>query len=391
MLLSVIIVNYNVKYFLEQSLCSLKAALVDIDAEIFVVDNYSADGSIDYLQPLFPWVTFIQNNTNEGFAKANNKALQLAKGKYILFLNPDTILAEDSLQQCIQFFTRHADAGAVGVRMIDGAGAFLPESKRAFPSPAVSFYKLTGLSSLLPKSRFFNRYALGFLPEKAVHQVEVLAGAFMMVRKAVLDITGGFDEQFFMYAEDIDLSYRIQQAGYKNYYLGNLTIVHFKGESTKKGSLNYVKTFYQAMHLFVQKHYSGGGAWLLHTGLYTGILLRQTVAAIALPFNRKKASLHPSVFDNIYTTGDALQSQIVKEMIKIKHPGAVVHYITEVMEIKAYEGVAIVFCIGSGLTYEEAIRISQTFSAAVFVMWSGRDTCSIAGSNNKNTSGWVWN
>ena len=157
MLLSVIIVNYNVKYFSEQCLCSLQAALTNINAEVIVIDNCSQDGSIAYLQPHFPWVTFIQNNTNEGFAKANNKALQLAKGEYILFLNPDTILAEDTLQQCIQFFTKHADAGAVGVRMIDGSGNFLPESKRAFPSPLVSFYKLSGLASFFPKSKVFNR------------------------------------------------------------------------------------------------------------------------------------------------------------------------------------------------------------------------------------------
>ena len=287
MLLSVIIVSYNVKYFLEQCLCSLQAALTNIDAEVLVIDNCSSDGSIEYLQPRFPPFTFIQNNANEGFTKANNKALQLAKGEYILFLNPDTILAEDTLQQCVDFFIKHADAGAVGVRMIDGSGAFLPESKRAFPSPVVSFYKLTGFAALFPKSKIFNRYALGFLPENAVHEVDVLSGAFMMVRKSVLNKVGGFDEQFFMYAEDIDLSYRIQLAGYKNYYLGNIIIIHFKGESTKKESLNYVRMFYQAMRLFVKKYYGGAGAWFVNKGLYAGILLRQIIAALHYLFIKK--------------------------------------------------------------------------------------------------------
>jgi GT2 family glycosyltransferase len=176
--LSVIIVNYNVKYFIEQCLCSVQQAIKNINAEIIVVDNNSSDGSIEYLREKFAAVKFIINNNNKGFAKANNIALKECKGDYVLFLNPDTIIAEDVLQNCIDFFAQHNEAGAVGVRMIDGSGNFLPESKRSFPSPAVSFFKLSGFSSLFPKSKLFNRYALGFLKEDKVHEVDVLCGAF---------------------------------------------------------------------------------------------------------------------------------------------------------------------------------------------------------------------
>jgi GT2 family glycosyltransferase len=390
-LLSVIIVSYNVKYFLEQCLCSLQAALTDIDAEVLVIDNCSADGSIAYLQPHFPWVSFIQNSANEGFAKANNKALQLARSEYILFLNPDIILAEDTLQQCIDFFSKHTEAGAVGVRMIDGTGTFLPESKRAFPSPMVSFYKLTGLSAIFPTSGVFNKYALGFLSEKEVHEVDVLSGAFMMVRKNILDTIGAFDEQFFMYAEDIDLSYRIQKEGFKNYYLGNLSIIHFKGESTQKGSLNYVRMFYEAMRLFVKKHYSGAGAWFISQGLHAGIMLRQMVAALALPFYKANNKNNILSFQRIYLIGDVAQCETAIKIIKRNYPESAVEYVCNASELNATNKEnAVVFCICDSLTYKEATQLSQLYPNTSLFMWAGKGARNIAGSNNKNTSGYVW-
>lgn len=262
MQLSVIIVSYNVKFFLEQCLCSVEKAIYNINVEIWVVDNASADNSVQYLQPRFPFVHFIRNEVNVGFAKANNQALRQAKGEYVLFLNPDTILPEDCLEKCLSFMELNKDAGGLGIRMIDGSGAFLPESKRSFPSPLTAFYKLTGLTSLFPRSRIFARYNLGYLDEHQNHEVDVLAGAFMMAKKELLIHLNGFDETFFMYGEDVDLSYRIQQAGYKNYYFAQSAIIHFKGESTKKGSLNYIRMFYQAMSIFVKKHYGGRKAWL---------------------------------------------------------------------------------------------------------------------------------
>ncbi len=278
--ISVIIVNYNVKYFLEQCLYSVQAALTGVKGEIIVVDNNSTDESIAYLQPRFTGVHIIANKENTGFAKACNQGLAIAKGKYILFLNPDTIVPEDCFEKCITFFNTTPDAGALGVKMIDGSGAFLKESKRSFPSPLTSLFKLAGLSALFPKSKLFGRYHLGHLDNNQTHAVSVLAGAFMMIRKNILDTIGGFDETFFMYGEDIDLSYRIEEAGYKNYYFAGSTIIHFKGESTKKGSMNYVHLFYNAMSIFVRKHYGQGKAGVFSSLIHVAIWFRAVFSAI---------------------------------------------------------------------------------------------------------------
>jgi GT2 family glycosyltransferase len=322
-LLSVIIVNYNVKHFLEQCLFSVMRAVKDIDAEVIVVDNASTDGSREYLlsSPYLQGphlqgrdlggadlggtgrITFIWNEENIGFGRANNQALAKAKGNYVLFLNPDTIVAEDSLTKCIHFMDTHREAGALGVKMIDGGGQFLKESKRAYPTLATSFFKLCGLASLFPESKTFSRYHLGHLDPTQIHEVDVLAGAFMMVRKEALDKISlptskvrtskvrtskvptlevrGFDEDFFMYGEDIDLSYRIQKLGYKNYYFPGTTIIHFKGESTKRGSLNYVKMFYQAMSIFVEKHYNDVTAKIYRFAINIAIWFRAAVSAFA--------------------------------------------------------------------------------------------------------------
>ena len=280
-ILSVIIVNYNVKYFLEQNLCSVRAAAMGTDTEIIVVDNFSSDNSLAYLRPLFPDVQFICNAGNHGFGKACNQGLAAATGKYVLFLNPDTIVPEDAFIKTIAFFEQHPEAGALGVKMFDGRGRFLKESKRAFPSPRTSFYKLTGLSKLFPRSPVFARYHLGNLREDQDQQVDVLSGAFMMVRKEVLDRIGGFDEAFFMYGEDIDLSYRIQLAGYKNYFFAGTSIIHFKGESTRKGSANYVRMFYQAMSIFVRKHYGVSRAGLFNFSIQLAIGVRGMLSALA--------------------------------------------------------------------------------------------------------------
>jgi len=253
--------------------------MTGLDGEIIVIDNNSSDNSMAALQPLFPSILFVSNNENLGFAKACNQGIKLAKGKYILFLNPDTIVPEDCFEKCLSFFETHPGAGALGIRMLDGRGAFLKESKRAFPSPATSLYKLFGLSRLFPRSKTFSRYHLGHLDENSDHEVDVLAGAFMMVRKDVLDKTGGFDEVFFMYGEDVDLSYRIQKAGFKNYYFAGSSIIHFKGESTRKGSLNYVRLFYNAMSVFVGKHYGSGRAGAFSFLIYMAIWFRAAMTA----------------------------------------------------------------------------------------------------------------
>jgi len=280
--LSVIIVNYNVKHFLEQCLCSVEKAIAyaHVNAETIVIDNHSQDNSLDYLRPSFPSVKFICNDQNVGFAKACNQGWHVSTGKNVLFLNPDTIVAEDCFSACMNFFAEHGDAGAVGVKMLDGRGRFLKESKRAFPSPVTSLFKLFGFAKLFPTSKAFSRYHLGHLHPNENHEVDVLAGAFMMVRREVLEKIGAFDEVFFMYGEDVDLSYRIQKAGYKNYYLAETAILHFKGESTKKGSLNYVVMFYNAMSIFVRKHYGGTRAGLFNFLIHIAIWIRAALAAI---------------------------------------------------------------------------------------------------------------
>ncbi len=280
--LSIIIVNYNVKHFLEQCLFSVQKAIgaSKIDAEIIVIDNHSQDNSLAYLKPIFSCVRFIGNNENFGFAKACNQGYKLSSGKYVLFVNPDTILPEDCFSKCISFFESHADAGAVGVKMLDGRGKLLKESKRAFPSPVTSLFKLFGFARLFPRSKTFSKYHLGYLDENKNHEVDVLAGAFMMVRRNVLDELGGFDEIFFMYGEDVDLSYRVQKMGYRNYYLAETSILHFKGESTRKGSLNFVRMFYNAMSIFVRKHYGGNKASVFNFFIHVAIWFRAMMSAI---------------------------------------------------------------------------------------------------------------
>ena len=256
MKLSIIIVNYNVKHFLEQCLKSVEKALISLDSEVIVVDNNSVDGSVKMIKDKFPSVKLIANKQNTGFSVANNQAIAVAKGSYILLLNPDTVVQEDTFTKCISFMDEHQDAGALGIKMFDGKGNFLPESKRGLPTPSVAFFKIFGLSTIFPKSRLFGKYHLGYLSENQNHKVDILSGAFMMIRKKVIDEIGALDETFFMYGEDIDISYRITKAGYNNYYFSGSNIIHYKGESTKKSSINYVFVFYKAMIIFAKKHFS---------------------------------------------------------------------------------------------------------------------------------------
>lgn len=255
MKLSVIIVNFNVVFYLEQCLCSVYKALQYIDGDVFVIDNNSVDGSCSMIKRLFPQVHLIENSDNIGFSKANNLAIQQAKGEYLLLLNPDTIVEENTFTKIINFMDQNYDAGALGVRMIDGTGKFLPESKRGFPSPKVAFYKVVGLSKIFPRSKTFNTYHLGYLDKDKTHEVPVLSGACMCLRKSVIDKIGNLDEDYFMYGEDIDISFRIKKAGFKNYYFPDTTIIHFKGKSTRKESYLYVILFYKAMKIFASKHF----------------------------------------------------------------------------------------------------------------------------------------
>lgn len=281
MKLSIVIVNYNVRYFLEQCLLSVQRACANVSAEIYVVDNASKDGSVEMLSRKFPAVKVIANAENVGFSKANNQAIEKATGEYVLLLNPDTVVAEDTYEKCVAFMDAHPNAGGLGVHMIDGKGNFLPESKRGLPTPSVAFYKTFGLAALFPKSKTFGRYHLGFLDESKTHEVEILSGAFMLLRKSVLDKVGLLDETFFMYGEDVDLSYRIIKAGHRNYYFADTSIIHYKGESTKKGSLNYVKVFYNAMIIFARKHFSGNQSGLFSLLINFAIVFRGALTLLS--------------------------------------------------------------------------------------------------------------
>lgn len=262
--ISIVIVNYNVEHFLKQCLQSVFAAKGGLNLEVWVVDNNSVDGSVKMVKDLFPEVKLIVNTENLGFSRANNLAMEKANGKYQLILNPDTVLEQDTLQLCFDFMENTPLSGAVGVKMIDGEGKYLPESKRGLPTPTVALYKMTMLNKLFPNSKTFGRYHLGYLSPDEINEVDVLSGAFMFIRSSVLESIGYFDEQYFMYGEDIDLSYRITQAGYKNYYFPETTIIHYKGESTKKKTFNYVRTFYNAMIIFARTHYQGSSQkWLV--------------------------------------------------------------------------------------------------------------------------------
>lgn len=270
--LSIVIVNYNVEFFLEQCLNSVYKALNEINAEVFVVDNNSLDNSVEMVLEKFPQVTCIANKVNVGFSKANNQAIALSDSKYVLLLNPDTVVEEVTFTKVIDFMENHPDAGGLGVRMVDGKGRFLPESKRGLPTPPVAFYKIFGLSRIFKKSPKFNQYHLGYLDEHKNHEIAILSGAFMLMRAKAIEQVGMLDETFFMYGEDIDLSYRIQLGGWKNYYCSDTTIIHYKGESTKKSSVNYVFVFYRAMVIFAEKHFSKTNAksfsFLINLAIY---------------------------------------------------------------------------------------------------------------------------
>ncbi len=275
MKVSVVIVNYNVKYFLEVCLHSVVRALQGTHHEIIVVDNNSSDDSCALVREKFPTVLLVDNKENLGFSKANNQAVAIATGEYILFLNPDTVVPEDYFIKTIQYLDTHPKAGAVGPKLIDGKGQFAPDGKKSFPSFSVAFFKTTGINKLFPKSAYFNKYYAVHIGNDETAAVEVLSGCCMMVRSSLLKKIGGaFDEDYFMYCEDVDLCYRIQQAGYENVYYPEVSVIHYKGESTRKATLSYVRIFNQALITFVRKHYSKQNASLFIALINIGIFLR---------------------------------------------------------------------------------------------------------------------
>lgn len=287
--LAVIIVNYNVKYYVEQCLHSVMKAAEGIDTEIFVVDNHSQDNSVEYLSERFPRINIIGNTNNLGFSRANNIAIKQSDSQYVLLLNPDTIVGENSLRACVDFLDVHEKAGAAGVRMLQDTGKSARESRRGLPTPLVAFYKMCGLTARFPKSKRFGHYYMSDLSWDEPGKIEVISGAFFMVRREVLDKVGLLDQDFFMYGEDIDLSYRILKGGYENWYIPQ-PILHYKGESTQKSSFRYVHVFYDAMLIFFRKHYAQS-SWLFSLPIKTAIYAKATAALIEMQLAKARKSM----------------------------------------------------------------------------------------------------
>ena len=276
--ISIIIVNYNVKEFAANLLESLEKSKDRFRLEIFLVDNASSDGSVSYLKRRYPHVTYIENRDNTGFGKANNQAIRLARGTYTLLINPDTIVRQDTLKAMYGHMEKHPESGAAGCKMLNPDGTFAPESRRSVPTPMTALWKILGLTTLFPRNKRFSAYYLGGEDENKQGRVPVLSGAFMFFRTHVLKEAGGFDEQFFMYGEDIDLCYRIRQKGWEIDYVPDTSIIHYKGESTRKENLDYVVTFNKAMYLFFRKHYSFGYTLFFRIFILSGIVLKGIVS-----------------------------------------------------------------------------------------------------------------
>ncbi|WP_310992414.1 glycosyltransferase family 2 protein [Aequorivita marina] len=289
MKLSVVILNYNVRYFLEQCILSVQKAIENLDAEIIVIDNDSKDDSCQMVRTHFPKVTLIENKDNVGFSKANNQAVKVAKGKYVCILNPDTAVEEDAFIKAIQYYESIQDIGALGVYLMDGTGNFLPESKRNLPTPKVSLLKLTG---------FNTKYYANHLTETAKGEAEVLVGAFMLLKRSIYEEVGGFDEDYFMYGEDIDLSYKISKAGYKNHYLGTTIVLHYKGESTQRDDV-YFDRFYGAMQIFYKKHF--GKSVLLESSVSVGVALAKKARRLT---SQRTLSQAPKIQENYFVTAN---------------------------------------------------------------------------------------
>lgn len=317
--ISVIIVSYNVRHYLRQCLDSVFTSIRQsgLEVEAFVVDNNSTDNSVGFIRANFPVEKFptlhiIANRCNVGFGRANNQALRKSKGRYVLYLNPDTIITERTLRDCYDFAEKQERLGAIGVRMLSATGAFALESRRGLPTPWVAFCKMSGLGHIFPRSRFFGKYYMRYLDEMQPAPIEIVSGAFMFCSRKALDECGAFDEQFFMYGEDIDLSYRFLKAGFSNWY-NPTPILHYKGESTHKGSYKYVHTFYEAMLIFFQKHFPTA-SFALSVPVKGAILVQACMALIKQQFQKFMNYLRPSRNQKVLTIGYHGSQQVPDEL-----------------------------------------------------------------------------
>jgi GT2 family glycosyltransferase len=341
--ISIVIVNYNVKAFLEQCLIAVKRACAELSVEIFVVDNASVDGSQAMVKKKFPYVYLIENSANVGFSSANNQALKLAGGRYVLILNPDTLIQEDTLVVLKKYLDEHQDVGAVGCKLLNPDGSFQIASRRSFPTPWVAFCRIVGLSRLFPKSRLFGKYNVTFLDPDTEAEVDVLSGSLMMLRKSVLDKVGYFDEEYFMYGEDIDLSYRIKKSGWKVVFTPATKAIHYKGESSKKSEFSTIANFYSTMLIFIGKHFEGRYSFLLRVVLTLGIYFR---AIIALFWQTAK-NLAPLLLDLIVVVGSLILAVRIRfphyplERFGVVLPIYTVVWMTSIYLFRAYQSRAV--------------------------------------------------
>lgn len=373
MKLSIIIVNYNVKYYLDQCLRSVVKSIQVMqaedsgwDAEVIVVDNHSSDGSIEYLskrypRERYPMVRFVGSMHNLGFARANNIAIRQSEGEYVLLLNPDTILGEHVLLESVRLLDSQVDAGAVGVRMLNAKGVRAMESRRGLPTPLVAFYKMMGFCNRWPEHRVFGRYYMGYLPWDKVCQIEVVSGAYCMLRREAIDKVGLLDEDFFMYGEDIDLSYRILKGGYHNYYLP-VSILHYKGESTEKSSFRYVHVFYEAMLIFFRKHYSGM-SFLLSVPIKAAIYAKASVALLKMVSERMRKSLgfftpRKEVNHTYLFVGSQSMLQACRSIALGRALDA--HYLkSDCFDPRHLDGADVVVFDADAMDYEQMLRIME--------------------------------
>lgn len=377
MQVTVIIVNYKVPHYLLYCLHTLQRALHNIESEIIVVDNASADDSETLVGRYFPQVTWYARSQNIGFAKANNYALQLAKGAYTVFLNPDTLVPENLLTYLLNPAMHPPKLGIMGVQLIDGSGEFLPESKREKPTVMGSFFKVLGLAEKYPQSGWLNKYALGNVPRNANTAVAILPGAFMFGHTALLQKMGGFDERYFMYGEDIDLCVTMLQAGYTNFYVGTQKMIHFKGESTVKSSANYAQNFFGAMHLYVKKYYS---AWY-HTPI-TYIL----GWGVSWAKKRQKTlvkNTEPASISTFWCIGSFTSFQA----LELAQLGISLHYTDTVNAVPA--NAAIIWLLGPDFGVTQAIETMCGHKGQYCYYWYFAHAPAIIGSNSKHLPGRV--
>ncbi|MEO8515982.1 MAG: glycosyltransferase family 2 protein, partial [Flavobacterium sp.] len=308
MQLSVIILNYNVRYFLEQCVLSVQKALENIEGEIIVIDNDSKDDSCEMMKQRFPNVKLIENPLNLGFPKGNNTGVAEAKGKYICILNPDTVVAEDTFEKVLNFAKSKSDLGIIGCKLIDGTGNFLPECKRSVPTPWVAFTKIFGLYKSFPKSALFNQYYAQHLTENQTGKVDILVGAFMVMKRNLYLELGGFDENCFMYSDDIDLSYMVLKTGRSNYYFHETSVIHYKGESTVRDG-TYMKRFREAMQFFYKKHF--GGSFIFD------FFMRMGAFFFSLVKKNQSRQIQPDIEEYIlFSANELLKNKLEKQLQK---------------------------------------------------------------------------